>query len=1302
MLYHTRVNLFLCTWDKKAAHSVAQSAPHSVARSDLHRRCIGSCNVTLLIDTCTYVNPPSFHLVPQKMNQNEEILSKATPNFISKFFTEPDSEETLCWLNSEVHLICFSQMNAGANQTFLKVIDGTIPPQYYAIIHLGPDENTTTGSTPISYVKKIITIEKFSITNYYGKLFILAKKVSVFLSVDNFDIEDLFRIYHLQSISYLILNSRSEAKGRNKNNSLTDSAGEGEVGHSKSEGKMDMYNGGKKTGNCNGGEKMGNCSGVGGNNYSHQATTYSSSEGKMTINDKPEVSNEHYRRASNENVANEPNSSLLFNSAYTEHFTSQEKLKYRETSDLGTTMQNTAHGKMVANGGSGNDNTAAHVQSGVVPNVVPGLVPSAKVPVMPPIEPFVESRMKTHMGSNIIERQMGSPVKPLAKPLAKSLAKSLVKLPLDPHIEPHVQPHIEPKMVPHINPAMGPHVNPAMGPRISPTTGPHVEPHHRENFEHGENPPPCSYSAQDNGYESKNGDIPESLSSSMHPSYSSHEVNPINNKRNYTISYDNSLTSDNGIHNSKSKTHNLNVYHHANSRHNNGEEHILASSSMYRKDNKFKENGIGDYSKVDAKCANPCLPEETMDERPKVLEYVAAPGFEHTSYTHSGYPQSGYPQSGYPQKGYPQNGYPQNGYPQSGYPQNGYPQNGYPQSDYPQSGYPQSGYPQSGYPQNGYPQSGYPQNGYPQNGYPRDDHPLRGNATSGTNSNNDNNAGTMKGSRSGELISEKCVLAEAGGGISNKRDSFFSSSHVEDNAKKMRIESMESIQDTRETLNPVDEMMERRNEAKLVKDNSSGRYNRKSTPYQNSAVIKTNDGILMPINKLSQYSSKWIIKARVQSKDNIRKFYSGNKEGKVFNIELCDEDGEIKVNFFGKAVDKWYEFLQVGKIYKISRGNIKAANKKFNTLKHDCEITLDENSIIELLEENDNIPKFIYNFISIDSIKNMNTGSLVDVIGIVLTFQDAIQILIKKTGQYKEKRDLVLIDESNETINVTLWGDHALKVDEIDLRNNCIICFKHVKIGEWQGKKLESHPKTKIEINPEIDRSYILKNWWDNNKQSIYNSININSNVFNIELQKSIEDIKKDVNAANDDALVGKGIIFTTFGFIDHIYNSLPVYSACPDCNKKMITNVVEDEMDSSSPAMDESMYCAKCDKNNVPIYNYSVNLKITDNTDSLRASAFANCAKTIMNGMSADDFMKLRQEYISQENIENFDVIEKVKLNEFFFRIKAYMTSHMDEVKRNYTILEAIPLNKLLVDNCKFLIKSIKSSAVKDELGDA
>ncbi|CRG98167.1 replication protein A1, large subunit, putative [Plasmodium gallinaceum] len=991
------------------------------------------------------------------MNKNEEILSKATPNFIYKFFTQPDSEETSKWLNSEINLICFSQMSAGANQTFLKVIDGSIPPQYYAIVHLGMEDN---GKT-ISYVKKMIKIENFSITNYYGKLFILAKKVTIFLNIDDFDIEDLFKKYHLQSISYFLLNSQNE-NNNSRNFSHTND-----------------YNNENNSKNC----------------Y-YQSREYNNENNSKNY-EKPKEYNENNIRSgySNYHTTND--------NFPKEHKIKSYNLNYNENSK-------NYHDSRIDNNGKYMINQMSSQNRGV--------------------------------------------------------------------------------------------------------------------FMHNENLNFNNYSSNFNDYESK-----KEIISSPQKNQSVFQGNSVYNKNNIN-NYNDSNSSDNENYNQN----NHNISRNPRGNRNNTYDQILRNSNNFRDDNNFQEiikknPNIGNN--------NPnTFYENGMYDHEKTIEY------RNNNLINS--------------------------------------RNNFNTYD------------------NNYSREYDSKINMNKCVEEKEDlyYKKKINCSSNndeeakyyTNANNHKQNNLIKLNRSEELLNERYSSID-----NNSREVLFSSLNSDDAMKKIKSGNLDNFHEIKGKLND-NEIIEKKND-KILKENTLSRNNRKCSPYQNNAVIKMNDGILMPINKLSQYSSKWIIKARVQSKDNIRKFFSSNKEGKVFNIELCDEDGEIKANFFGKAVDKWYDFLEVGKIYKISKGNIKPANKKFNTLKHDCEITLDENSIIELLEENDNIPKFIYNFSSIDNIKNMNTGSLVDVIGVVFSFQDIIQVLIKKTGQYKEKRDLIIIDDSNETINVTLWGEHALKIEENDLKDNCIICFKYLKIGEWQGKKLESHPKTKIEINPEIEKAYFLKGWWIDNKKSVYNSINVNTNTFNFENQKTIEEIKKDVNLANENTLSGKGIVFTTFGFIDHIYNSIPVYSACPDCNKKMTTNVVEDDIDSSPPSV-ESMYCSKCNKNNIPIYNYSLNLKITDDTDSLRASAFANCAKTIMHGLSADEFMKLRQEYILQENIENFDLVEKVKLNEFFFRVKAYMTSHMDELKKNYTILEIIPLSKVLVDNCKYLIKSIKNFTSKKE----
>ncbi|ETB59838.1 hypothetical protein YYC_03218 [Plasmodium yoelii 17X] len=1160
------------------------------------------------------------------MNKNEDILSKATPNFIYKFFTEPNSTEALRWINSEVNLICFSQMNAGGNQVFLKVIDGSIPPQYYAIVHLGAEDNGNMDP-PISYVKKIIKIQKFSITNYYGKLFILAKKVTIYLNIENFDIEDLFKKYHLQSISYLLLNAQNDYNGSNdqrhptSNRTRDDSSYTGEGYNNNNNDSNDnypKYNNNPPTNyNQRNNHNVDNPRGsttpykhddmYRGNNNKECNNNWQSSKNYNKTDDENYEMN--YRNP-NMRIANDPSTKNNMSDSYNEPYNNKENMNFREDPS-----------RYGPNGRNGYNNPLNNNENNNYYNR--------------------GDDSENNMGLNNRSRA-----------------------------------------------------------------------------------PYNEYQNYKNNINSKNDGRLIMQDKNINACKMNSEY--INN-RNYTTNYDHNRTFENDQYNNsnKSKTHNININPNA---HKSGKYDVHAykmrddgdhgDPGYYSSDNNRNSNNNSYHKNLDqgylkSKSSGSLPLEAELSERTVPHEYKYGSNNGRYSERREGNVMDNYGRNKCEimpgenkQRDFQGN------------------DNYYIERDN----------------NDGFPKSANNR----LNGSIKENAMYRERSVDNYNSHSDNNInmgngiyGTEKENihiakkgncDSDEMIEERKrpVMAREINNNGNVRNPDLEIDRVRCNTYEKAENSnfnqrgdkkgnyvqngedcsnsingsMIYMNETNETLSNFDDVNEKKkvNETKLLKENNINRNNRKCNPYPNSAVIKINDGILMPINKLSQYSTKWIIKARVQSKDNIRKFYTGNKEGKVFNIELCDESGEIKVNFFGKAVDKWYDYLEVGKIYKISKGNIKSANKKFNTLKHDCEITLDENSILELLEENDmNIPKYIYNFYSISEIKaNMNTGTLVDVIGIVLSFQELNQILIKKTGQYKEKKDLMLIDETNETINVTLWGENAVKMEEMNITENCIICFKCLKVGEWQGKKLESHPKTKVEINPELDKAYTLKNWWVNNKKNVYNTINLttttsNNNMLNLESQKTIQEIKKNVNLANEEVLSGKGIIFTTFGFIDHIYNAIPVYSACPNCNKKMVATVIEDGEQDMDQNVSESMYCAKCNKNNIPVYNYSINLKITDNTDSLRVSAFANSAKTIMNGLSAEEFMKLRQEYISQENIENFDLIEKAKLNEFFFRIKAYMTSHMDEIKKNYTILETIPLSKLLVDNCRYLIKEIK-----------
>lgn len=72
---------------------------------------------------------------------------------------------------------------------------------------------------------------------------------------------------------------------------------------------------------------------------------------------------------------------------------------------------------------------------------------------------------------------------------------------------------------------------------------------------------------------------------------------------------------------------------------------------------------------------------------------------------------------------------------------------------------------------------------------------------------------------------------------------------------------------------------------------------------------------------------------------------------------------------FNEAARKFFDKFQMGKVYYISKGTLKVANKQFKTVQNDYEMTLNENSLVE---EASNEPTFIpdtkFNFVPIDEL----------------------------------------------------------------------------------------------------------------------------------------------------------------------------------------------------------------------------------------------------------------------------------------------------------------------------------------------
>ncbi|CAH1415012.1 unnamed protein product [Lactuca virosa] len=116
--------------------------------------------------------------------------------------------------------------------------------------------------------------------------------------------------------------------------------------------------------------------------------------------------------------------------------------------------------------------------------------------------------------------------------------------------------------------------------------------------------------------------------------------------------------------------------------------------------------------------------------------------------------------------------------------------------------------------------------------------------------------------------------------------------------------------------------------------------------------------IFIPIAALNPCQGRWTIKARVTSKQELIRYNNAKGDGKVFSFDLLDSDGgEIRVTCFNAVADQFYDQIEIGKVYYISKGSVKPASKAFNHLKNNHEILLDNTSTIQPCFDDGSIPR---------------------------------------------------------------------------------------------------------------------------------------------------------------------------------------------------------------------------------------------------------------------------------------------------------------------------------------------------------
>nr|GEW81635.1 replication protein A 70 kDa DNA-binding subunit A-like [Tanacetum cinerariifolium] len=455
--------------------------------------------------------------------------------------------------------------------------------------------------------------------------------------------------------------------------------------------------------------------------------------------------------------------------------------------------------------------------------------------------------------------------------------------------------------------------------------------------------------------------------------------------------------------------------------------------------------------------------------------------------------------------------------------------------------------------------------------------------------------------------------------------------------------------------------------------------------YSNRGPMAKNEAPpkIFPIVALNPYQGKWTIKARVTSKGELRRYNNAKGDGKVFSFDLLDaHGGEIRVTCFNAVVDNFYDLIEVGKVYYVSRGSLKPAVKAFNHLKNDYEITLDQTSTVQPCDDDTSIPRQQFSFRNISDIEGMDNNAVLDVIGIVTSIEPTTSIT-KKTGGEVLKRVLKLKDMSGRIIMLTIWGNFCNAEGQtlqnmLDSGEFPVLAVKCAKVNEFNGKTIGTITSSQLLIEPDFPEACKLKEWFDT----------VGKDAPSVSLSREFAaqtDSLKTISQIRDEKLgtSEKPDWITVNATIWHMKPDNFCYTACPNmvgdrkCGKKVLNDG------------DGKWRCDKCDQTfDECDYRYMLQVQIQDHTGMIWSTAFQEAGEEILNH-SAKDLYFMKNE---DQDEDRFAVVfRNAYFNEYSLKLKVKEETYNDIPSVKSTIVKAEKIK--FSSNTKNLLRGLEKT---------
>ncbi|KAK6183944.1 hypothetical protein SNE40_006506 [Patella caerulea] len=413
------------------------------------------------------------------------------------------------------------------------------------------------------------------------------------------------------------------------------------------------------------------------------------------------------------------------------------------------------------------------------------------------------------------------------------------------------------------------------------------------------------------------------------------------------------------------------------------------------------------------------------------------------------------------------------------------------------------------------------------------------------------------------------------------------------------------------------------------------------------------------IASLTPYQNRWRIRARITQKSSVKTWSNSRGEGKLFSVNFLDESGEIRATGFNDAVDKFYDMLEVNKVYYVSRATLKTANKQYSSVNNDYEMTFNPDTNIEICEEETDLPTMTFDFVQISDLEKHQPNSMIDIIGVVSKCGDIGSVVGRQSQKEITKRDITLVDQSGVGVNLTLWGNDA---QQFSGDGNPVIAVKGARLSDYGGRSLSVLASSQMIMNPDIRESHFLRGWYDREGQCMnfdkFASDGAGSSgAGGATNWKTFSQVKSE-NLGQS----GKADFFTSKATIVYLKKENCMYQACPtdQCNKKVVDQ-------------GNGLYrCEKCNKE-FPNFKWRMILStnLADFSDNQWATCFQESAEMLL-GEKADVIGNLRE----QDETKFDSLFQNALFKSFIFKLRAKVETYNEENRLKTVCLSATPVD--------------------------